>query len=93
MSQAWGFYCPQCNAEPGEDTEINHGQAALRQLAQDAPLFIAAMHTPSYGYTIEFTSIRSIVPWRILEFLAEHTAHGVLLRSEYGDTEPLLEGA
>lgn len=95
MSQYWFYRCTTCNHTADDDTHrVNHGQNALRALAQLGPA-LAALNEADMGGLVDLRldvnivltgADRSYVGNRdILLWLGAHGDHQLELRSEYGD--------
>lgn len=94
MSEYWILHCATCKKTP-EDGDImwpNHGQSLLRMLVKVSPFVRQAYELDDTGY-LEFAITGYPGLAASWPFLWEHMdqGHEIVLMSEYGDTEPVIE--
>ena len=84
MSRHWCLRCADCGDDCGEPS-INHGEETLREMAALGTHLLALPGEDRIDY--ELMVWDRYVP---MQFLRRHRGHRLELRSEYGETAPLV---
>lgn len=101
MSTYWGFHCKTCpqdrepcneddQSTPYSDHRMNHGQGALRNIANFARHFKAIGLGDSTGYIEMRVMAYGSGP---IYWVIEHEGHDIELHNEYGKVEPIMTPA
>ncbi len=86
MSTHWDLHCKDCNA--GAGLRWNHGDQDLLKFLQGNGVGIVARLS---ALEVDVMLVGSPKEGNLLAFCAEHSAHRVVVRSEYGDVLTLTE--
>lgn len=89
MSREWGLHCKTCDSCSVND--FNHGERLLRSVVKGYPHIKALRDAIEGGYLDVSIMGYSSISDELFTWLAEHHAHELELRDEYGDCESLEE--
>jgi hypothetical protein len=95
LSKYWYLHCKQCDIDHAAGCDIaegfNHGQHILRAIYQLRE-HIVAINSQDQSDYLSVAVMGHYGTDHLWDFLKEHHDHELDLQSEYGDTEPIVEG-